>query len=301
MNLRTINLNLLKTLRVLLQTRSVTAASRELFLTQPAVSTALKQLRDLFQDPLFIKGQNGSLTLTHKAETLQPKLEQLLRQAENLIGSTEEKIDLEKLDDTFHIGVHSHVGFVIFPKLYEALKKIAPHVKIQQTGITSLSEFTSKELYRFDFIIGSFGSIPRNYIREFYFSDQFVFLSGVKELNTKEKITLKDLNTYDHVVLSHINNYTKTLGEKLLTENAIKRRYKMIVSDAALAAELAETQSALLLILKKRADYLKNRYALKLFQCPFTSRDLKIDIIYKESDADNPVKKWFKSVLFNLI
>ncbi len=78
MNLHTLNLNLLKTLSVLLQTRSVTLASQALFLTQPAVSTALKQLRELFNDALLVKGEDGLLTLTHKAKIIKPKLDHIL-------------------------------------------------------------------------------------------------------------------------------------------------------------------------------------------------------------------------------
>lgn len=301
MNLRSINLNLLKTLHVLLQTRSVTVASRELFLTQPAVSTALKQLREIFDDQLFTKGQNGLLTLTHKAKMLQPKLELLLKQTENLIGFADEEIQPEKLDETFHIAVHSHVSAVVFPKLYKVLNKLAPLVKIQQTDVADLSELTAKELYQFDFIIGSFRTIPKNYLREFYFSDKFICLSGIKHLNKKSSITIKDLNEHEHVILSYFNNYTKTFGEKLLTSNGIKRRYKMIASDASLAVALAAEESLLLLIMKKHAEYLKKNHLLKMFQFPFDVPDLKTDILYKEIDADNPAKQWLKSVLLKLI
>ncbi len=55
MELRRINLNLLKTLYVLFQTRSVSRTSHELFVSQLAVSIALKQLRVLFKDELLKK------------------------------------------------------------------------------------------------------------------------------------------------------------------------------------------------------------------------------------------------------
>lgn len=75
----------------------------------------------------------------------------------------------------------------------------------------------------------------------------------------------------------------------------------MIVSGAFLAIDLAAEESLLLLILKKRAEYLKKNHLLKMFQFPFEVPDLKTDILFKEADADNPVKQWFKSVLVRLI
>lgn len=301
MNLRNINLNLLKTLHVLLQTRSVTIASKELFLTQPAVSTSLKQLRDIFDDQLLIKGNDGLFQLTHKAKLIKPKLDALLKQTENLIDLNAQIISPEKCDDTFYIASHSHVSVLIFPKLYSVLNKIAPLVKIKQIDITDLGELSAKELQQFDFIIGSFRAIPKNYCREEYFSDQFVCLSGIKALNKKNSITLKDLNENPHVILSYMNNYTQSFSEKLLVSNGIKRQYKMIVSDASLAVQLASLESLLLIIMGKRAEFFKKTYPIKLFQLPFSSPKLKTEILYKEMGSDNPTKQWFKSVLLSLI
>ncbi len=58
-DLRTLDLNLLKTLDALLDERSVTRAAARLALTQPAVSGMLNRLRDYFDDPLFIRAPHG--------------------------------------------------------------------------------------------------------------------------------------------------------------------------------------------------------------------------------------------------
>ncbi len=61
-DLRTLDLNLLKTLDALLDERSVTRAAARLALTQPAVSGMLNRLRDYFDDPLFIRAPHGMVT-----------------------------------------------------------------------------------------------------------------------------------------------------------------------------------------------------------------------------------------------
>jgi DNA-binding transcriptional LysR family regulator len=53
------DLNLMKLLVALLDTRSVTAAGALLNLTQSAASSALKRLRDLCGDPLFVRTPRG--------------------------------------------------------------------------------------------------------------------------------------------------------------------------------------------------------------------------------------------------
>ena len=55
----TLDLNLLKTLSVLAQENNMRRAAERLFVTQPAVSQALKKLRYHFEDELFIRTPNG--------------------------------------------------------------------------------------------------------------------------------------------------------------------------------------------------------------------------------------------------
>ncbi|WP_425195044.1 LysR family transcriptional regulator, partial [Paraburkholderia phenoliruptrix] len=57
--LRNIDLNLLLVFDVLYRTRSTTRAAQALHLTQPSVSNALKRLRTLFDDVLFVKTAEG--------------------------------------------------------------------------------------------------------------------------------------------------------------------------------------------------------------------------------------------------
>ncbi|OGT36126.1 MAG: hypothetical protein A3F11_10245 [Gammaproteobacteria bacterium RIFCSPHIGHO2_12_FULL_37_14] len=296
MNLRSINLNLLKTLQVLLKTRNVTVASRELFISQPAVSASLKQLRVLFNDKLLIKGEGGLLTLTHKAGMIKPQLEQWLKQGENIIGLNE-KIIPEKLAHTFQVALHSQVSEFIFPKLYRYLKKHAPLVTVKETSITDLNDLSYKELYHFDLIIGVFKNIPKDYLTDFYYSDHLICLSGNKLLNKKDKITKKDLNTFEHVIGTYLHDYTHSISEPFLKAHGIQRQHRMIVTDIVLAARLAYLESLLVVISKRQAAFLQTIYPLKLFELPWKSPALTTEILYKEIEKDNPLIIWFKEVL----
>lgn len=66
---RRLDLNLLQAFEALMRTRSVTKAGESLGLGQPATSAALKRLRQLTGDPLFVRGRLG-LEPTPRAEAL---------------------------------------------------------------------------------------------------------------------------------------------------------------------------------------------------------------------------------------
>ena len=74
MNVRDVDLNLLRVFDGVLRARSVTAASAELGMTQPAVSNALGRLRGLFSDSLFVRtaiGMEPTPLAQHRVEHAQ--------------------------------------------------------------------------------------------------------------------------------------------------------------------------------------------------------------------------------------
>ena len=79
------NLNLLVTLRVLLETRSTVLAAERLHRTQSAVSHALGRLREMFDDPLFVR-EGWSLKPTPRALALEGPVERVLGDIRHLLG-----------------------------------------------------------------------------------------------------------------------------------------------------------------------------------------------------------------------
>ena len=79
-----INLNLLRYLLVLVQERSVSRAADRVYVTQPAMSAALKRLREAFHDPILVRA--GQVTTpTPRAKEIAAAVDQML-QSVNLLA-----------------------------------------------------------------------------------------------------------------------------------------------------------------------------------------------------------------------
>lgn len=85
--LRRLNANLLYALYAVLEMPTLTEAAQKMALTQPAMSMALRRLRDHFGDELVIYGPSRQLTALGTA--LRPRVGRLLRE----------------IDDTFHLSL----------------------------------------------------------------------------------------------------------------------------------------------------------------------------------------------------
>lgn len=78
--IRRLDFTLLLVFRALIRHRRTTVAAEQLGLSQSAVSHALSRLRDLFEEPLFLRRPDG-LQPTRGALALAPKVEALLQLA----------------------------------------------------------------------------------------------------------------------------------------------------------------------------------------------------------------------------
>ena len=81
MNIKTLDLNLLRALHALLENCNVSAAARQLNLLQPATSAALSRLRHALGDVLLVRDGN-CMSLSPRAERLLPRVRLLMTEIE---------------------------------------------------------------------------------------------------------------------------------------------------------------------------------------------------------------------------
>ncbi len=95
MDLRRTDMGLLISLDVLLTECSVTEAAKKLHISQPALSSQLAKLRQLFDDPLLVGNAHG-MTPTPRAVELRAPLHLLLRDLQALVMSQQSLIRLRQ-------------------------------------------------------------------------------------------------------------------------------------------------------------------------------------------------------------
>lgn len=116
-NLHTVDLNLLVVLDALLREQSATRAAARLHVTQSAVSNALRRLRALFDEPLFVRTHQG-LVPTPRAERLRPKLAALLQGASALFDDEAQPPQSERV---VTIACTDAIGITLLPRLLPQL------------------------------------------------------------------------------------------------------------------------------------------------------------------------------------
>lgn len=124
-NIKSIDLNLLRTLVAVLEERSTVAASRRLFLSQPAVSGALARLRELLGDELLVR--NGrALEPTARGLELLDAIKPHLDAIDSALKAST-PFDPASNSRLFSLGCTDAVAFALLPRLTARLRREAPH------------------------------------------------------------------------------------------------------------------------------------------------------------------------------
>lgn len=122
-----LDLNLLVALEALLEERNVSRAAQRLFITQSAMSKTLGRLRELFDDPLFVR-KASAMVPTPRAEQLAQQLPQVLLAVQEMFAPAD--FDPLTYAGQFNLLVQGHMGVWLLPLLLERLAESAPLVRL---------------------------------------------------------------------------------------------------------------------------------------------------------------------------
>ena len=131
---RTLDLNLLRVFDEVMAERSLTRAARNLSLTQPAVSNALRRLRDALGDEL-VRRQGHGVTPTPRALALWPSVRDALRQLQDAIAPS--AFVPNEATNTFILSMADATAAELMGKLARQLQTEAPQVSLRVLPLTT--------------------------------------------------------------------------------------------------------------------------------------------------------------------
>lgn len=171
-NFRTADLNLFRVFVTLLEEKNATRAGERLGLSQSAVSHALRRLREMVGDDLFIRGQTG-LRPTPRALEIADTARTALKLLETAVSA--QKFDPSTDQHVFNIAAGTYISYVLGPLIAERVLTTAPNVQIHfrslYAGMTEDLDTGS-----LDMVIGCFEAIPGRFTHTQLFEETGVWV-----------------------------------------------------------------------------------------------------------------------------
>ena len=155
-NFRTLDLNLLRVFDEVMAERSLTRAARKLALTQPAVSNALRRLRETLGDEL-VKRSGQAMAPTPRALALWPTVRESLRQLEaSLVPSTFVPATAAV---SFVLAMADATAAELMPGLIGILEQEAPSVSMRIVPLTTRDPRQLLDEQAIDLAVGHFPAV----------------------------------------------------------------------------------------------------------------------------------------------
>jgi len=191
-----VDLNLLVTLRALLEEGNVTHAGERVGMSQPAMSIALGRLRRHYKDELLVRA-GRDYSLTPLAKSLLPSVQESLRLIDVALELSD-GFSPATSDRTFSIVLSDYSIMVLIEPLLRRVHEQAPGVRLELSPIPADMQESDRGLLQHDLLIGPLGFrfLGRS---EVVFRDRFVCIVDPGNPRLRDGwLSLADLGELPH-------------------------------------------------------------------------------------------------------
>lgn len=304
MNIRSVDLNLLVYLDVLLKERNVTRAAENLGISQPAMSNGLRRLRELFNDPLLVRTSDG-MTPTERAEQLQPVVREVLAAVEKAVEPRRE-FNAAEADRVFRISVSDYTESTLLPHLMRRLRSEAPNITMDILTPSDIS-YQDVEQGSVDLVINRFDILPQSFHQMTIWRDSFSCL--LSEHNPiRHDFTLDNYLETGHVWVSKTGmgvgvgmepGAVQRLGwvDEALAKQGKKRRIRVFTRHYQAAMRLAELRDLVITLPTKAAMLLQDNPNVVIMPPPFEIPDIELIMAWSPLLQHNPAHQWMRRLI----
>lgn len=181
---------LLRVLRTLLTERSVTQTALRLNQTQPAISTALRKLRETLNDPILVRGKTGMVPTEYGASLLGPT-QRALRDVD-FVATPHGNFDPVVTRRTFRIAAPDYLNDFFMPTLIARFREAAPQARLEIDSLNpGLDHGAALEAGELDLVVGNWPKPDARFARSDLFSDTVVCMMRADHPLANEALTLE--------------------------------------------------------------------------------------------------------------
>lgn len=293
MDIKSIDLNLLRSLDALFNEGSVTGAARSLRISQPAMSAQLARLRRLFGDPLFVASGRKMVPTVH-AEALRAPLGKLLRDVESLVRERM-AFDPSAAEETFRLGATDNLHAVFAVGLLEVLQEQAPNIRLALMPFQSERVWPDLESGRLDAaIVSSF--VTLNEAKSlFLFRERFVLVQSKDHPRGSLAPDLDSFCELDHILVSPEGGGFVGAVDQALRKLGRSRRVVASLPSFLLVPALIESSSLVSVVPERLA--MSCAEALDSFPLPFDLAGFEFQLVWHPRRHKDAAHVWFRTAL----
>ena len=288
-----IDLHLIRVLHTVLTDRSVSRAAIRLGMYQPAVSAALKRLRDLAGDPLLVRSGTGMVPTDAGLRMIEPSAA-ILRAAEMLFSDAR-GFDPQTDTSTFRIAASDYLDPLFLPHLVAQIKAQAPLARIEIHPLNSDSDYHGHlALGQVDVVVGNWLKPPGDLHMARLFDDDLVSLVNQDHPATRRGWDADTWLAVDHVAPTPLHPGARGIVDQMLDDLGLRRNVAARCAHFSLIPDMVASSLLVLTTGRQYCERFTGRLPVKILECPIQLPRLEYYQLWHERTHASASARWLR-------
>ena len=292
--LRRLDLTLLLVFLGLLRHRKATDVATELGLTQSGVSQALKRLRDIFSDELFLRRPHG-MEPTATAFALEVPIAAAVDALRGALGAARQ-FDPATAEGIIRIAALDSQQAVVIPQLAARLRQAAPGLALSVLPIGRAAALDALIEGRVDLALGFVWNLPETIRSSLLYEERYRVVGLAASLPDAPVVKMEDYLTADHILVS-LEGDTRGIVDKELQSLGKTRRVTLAISAFLPALAAASATGALVTLPSRIGDTFAAAFGLVVAEPPLPIRNFTVSTLWHRRNDADPRIRWIRKQL----
>jgi DNA-binding transcriptional LysR family regulator len=286
-----VDLNLFVVLEAIYREGNITRAGHQLNLTQPAISHALKRLRDLLRDPLFVR-QGLHMVPTPFTRNIIDQVRQALQLLEVNLHESRSFVP-EHARRSFHLSLWEYTEALLLPILTQRLLLAAPGMTISTSRVKRRDLEAELARGSVDLAVEIPMTMSDRIRSKELLHESFVVMARKGHPAIKHELDLDTYLAQRHVQVSS-RRHGPSLVDVELSRRGLRRQVFLRIQHNS-AASIVVSKTDMLLTLPERQACLVNLGSLnRVYPFPLAEPHLEAHLYWHESVENDPANRWLR-------
>jgi DNA-binding transcriptional LysR family regulator len=288
-----IDLHLIRVLFTVLTERSVSRAAVRLGMHQPAVSAALRRLRDFAQDPLLVRAGGGLVPTEAALRMIEPSAS-ILRGAERLFADAR-GFDPAHARQLFRIAASDYLDSQFLPRLVAQIKAQAPLCTIEILPLSRAADYrTQLAQGEVDVVIGNWMTPPDDLHLGALFDDEVVSLVSEQHPAVRRGWSQQDWLEADHVAPGATHPGAKGVIDEHLDALGLQRSISVRVAHFGLIPAMVASSLLVLTTGRTYCERFVGRLPVRILPCPVPFPRMRYYQLWHARSQGSAAGKWLR-------
>ncbi len=293
-----VNLNLLVVLEALLAERHVGRAAARLRLTQSAVSHALNHMREIFNDPLFVRVTVG-VEPTPRALALMVPLAGVLEEVRKMIVPAS-PFNPQLATDCIVLGTTDYSSLELIPALVPFLQKNAPNIHLEMRNLCLDSIIADLDKREYDVAVAPIGErLPKRIATVSLFSDSITLAARKDHPLLQQRLTLETFGKLRHLLVVSSRSKNTAIHTTLKPYGLDESNIGMVIPHFGAAGFIVANSDLVMLVPARVAKRFAPLAGFVSHELPIPNPPMfKMGLLFsRERASTEPALAWFLSAI----